>query len=166
MFKRLFTTRNLVLSAILAALYAALTLLLAPISYGEIQCRVSEAMTMLPVLLPQAIPGLAVGCLIANLIGSATPWDVIFGTLATLIAAILTYRTRNVLTGKAKLPLLSALWPILLNALIVGAVLSLTLHIPFFATALSVGIGEAVAVALGVLLVKALERVDLSAWKI
>ncbi len=166
MFKRLFTTRNLVLSAILAALYAALTLLLAPISYGEIQCRVSEAMTMLPVLLPQAIPGLAVGCLIANLIGSATPWDVIFGTLATLIAAILTYRTRNVLTGKAKLPLLSALWPILLNALIVGAVLSLTLHISFFATALSVGIGEAVAVALGVLLVKALERVDLSAWKI
>lgn len=166
MFKRLFTTRNLVLSAILAALYAALTLLLAPISYGEIQCRVSEAMTMLPVLLPQAIPGLAVGCLIANLIGSATPWDVIFGTLATLIAAILTYRTRNVLTPKAKLPLLSALWPILLNALIVGAVLSLTLNLPFFAIALSVGIGEAVAVALGVLLVKALERVNLSGWKL
>ena len=135
MFKRLFTTRNLVLSAILAALYAALTLLLAPISYGEIQCRVSEAMTMLPVL-------------------------------ATLIAAILTYRTRNVLTPKAKLPLLSALWPILLNALIVGAVLSLTLNLPFFAIALSVGIGEAVAVALGVLLVKALERVNLSGWKL
>ena len=64
MFKKLLTTRSLCLSAIIAALYAALTLLLAPISYGNIQCRVSEAFTVLPMVLPQSIPGLFVGCLL------------------------------------------------------------------------------------------------------
>ena len=80
MFKKLLTTRSLCLSAIIAALYAALTLLLAPISYGNIQCRVSEAFTVLPMVLPQSIPGLFVGCLIANIF-SPTPsiWDIVFG---------------------------------------------------------------------------------------
>ena len=68
MFKKLLTTRSVCLSAMIAALYAALTLLLAPISYGAIQCRISEAMTLLPILLPQAIPGLVIGCLVANLL--------------------------------------------------------------------------------------------------
>ena len=88
MFKKLLTTRSLCLSAIIAALYAALTLLLAPISYGNIQCRVSEAFTVLPMVLPQSIPGLFVGCLIANIF-SPTPsiWDIVFGSLTTLIAA-------------------------------------------------------------------------------
>ena len=82
MFKKLLTTRSLCLSAIIAALYAALTLLLAPISYGNIQCRVSEAFTVLPMVLPQSIPGLFVGCLIANIF-SPTPsiWDIVFGSL-------------------------------------------------------------------------------------
>ena len=73
MFKDLRGVRYLCVSAAIAALYAALTLLLMPISYGNLQCRVSEALTILPVLLPEAVPGLTVGCLIANLIGSATP---------------------------------------------------------------------------------------------
>ena len=92
MFKKLLTTRSLCLSAIIAALYAALTLLLAPISYGNIQCRVSEAFTVLPMVLPQSIPGLFVGCLIANIF-SPTPsiWDIVFGSLTTLIAACGTY---------------------------------------------------------------------------
>ena len=67
MFKKLLTPRSLCMSAVIAALYAALTLLLAPISYGPIQLRLSEALTLLPMLLPQAVPGLFVGCLIANL---------------------------------------------------------------------------------------------------
>ena len=66
MFKKLLTTRSLCVSAVIAALYAAMTLLLAPISYGPIQLRLSEAMTLLPILLPQAVPGLFVGCLIAT----------------------------------------------------------------------------------------------------
>ncbi|HPR77140.1 MAG TPA: QueT transporter family protein, partial [Candidatus Limiplasma sp.] len=74
------SAKYITLSAIIAALYAAITLLFAPISYGPVQFRISEALTLLPVLFPQAIPGLTLGCLIANLLGSATPWDVIFGT--------------------------------------------------------------------------------------
>ena len=166
MFKRLFTTRSICLSGIIAALYAALTLLLAPISYGNIQCRVSEALTILPVLFPEAIPGLTVGCLIANLIGSATPWDVIFGTLATLLAAVLSWLTRKTLTraGKVELPLLSAVWPVLSNAVIVGLVLSFTFGLPLFLTMLEVGVGEAVAVAIGVALYPLLVRANLDRY--
>ena len=85
----------IVRAALIAALYAALTLALYPISYGPVQFRVSEALTLLPVFMPEAIPGLFVGCLLANLIGSATIWDIVFGSLATLIAAVLTYATRR-----------------------------------------------------------------------
>lgn len=141
MFRKLLTTRSLCLSAIIAALYAALTLLLAPLSYGAIQCRVSEAMTLLPLLLPQAIPGLFVGCLVANLYtGMLT--DVIFGSLATLIAAVGTYLLR-------KKPLLAALCPIVSNGVIVGLVLSLTQGLPLALTMLEVAVGETAAVVLG-----------------
>ena len=151
MFRKLLTTRSLCLSAIIAALYAALTLLLAPLSYGAIQCRVSEAMTMLPLLLPQAIPGLFVGCLIANLYtGMLT--DVIFGSLATLLAAVGTYLLR----GR---PVLSALCPIVANGVIVGLVLSVTNGLPVALTMLEVAAGETAAVALGcIVLVPAVRR--------
>ena len=68
-------TMFIVRSAVIAALYAALTLALYPISFGAVQFRVSEALTLLPIVMPEAIPGLFVGCLVSNLIGSATPWD-------------------------------------------------------------------------------------------
>ena len=158
MFRRLLNTRSLCLSAVIAALYAALTLLLAPISYGNLQCRVSEALTILPVLFPEAIPGLTVGCLLANLLGSATPWDVIFGTLATLIAAVLTYATRSALWTKWKLPVLSAVWPVLSNGIIVGIILSVTFNLPLFLTMLEVAVGELVALFIGLLLYPALEK--------
>ena len=124
MFKKLLTTRSLCLSAIIAALYAALTLLLAPISYGNIQCRVSEAFTVLPMVLPQSIPGLFVGCLIANIF-SPTPsiWDIVFGSLTTLIAACGTYALR-------KKPVLAAACPIVANGVIVGLMLALLYGLP------------------------------------
>ena len=166
MWKKMLSTPSLCLSAIIAALYAALTVLLAPISYGNIQCRVSEALTILPVFLPQAIPGLTIGCLIANLLGSATPWDVIFGTLATLLAALGTwalrrrtvqlplpvYKSGSLSAEHQPVPLLSALCPVVANAVIVGLVLSLTLGLPFLLTALEVGVGELVALLLGLIL--------------
>ena len=157
MFKKLLTTRSLCLSALIAALYAALTLLLAPISYGGIQCRISEAMTVLPILLPQAIPGLFVGCLIANLYtGMAT--DIIFGSLATLLAALATCLLR-------KKPLLAAACPVIANGLIVGAVLAMSNGWPFWLTALQVAAGETAAVALGMLiLLPAMRRIDLSKY--
>ena len=158
MFKKLLTTRSVCLSAMIAALYAALTLLLAPISYGAIQCRISEAMTLLPILLPQAIPGLVIGCLVANLLSPVAIWDVIFGTLATLIAALGTYQLR-------KKPLLAALCPVAANGVIVGVMLAVFYALPLWMTMLEVAVGEAVAVALGFILLAALRRVDLSRFQ-
>lgn len=158
MFKKLLTTRSVCLSAMIAALYAALTLLLAPISYGAIQCRISEAMTLLPILLPQAIPGLVIGCLVANLLSPVAIWDVIFGTLATLIAALGTYWLR-------KKTLLAALCPVVANGVIVGVMLAVFYALPLWMTMLEVAVGEAVAVALGFILLAALRKVDLSRFQ-
>lgn len=157
MFKKLLTTRSLCLSAIIAALYAALTLLLAPISYGNIQCRVSEAFTVLPMVLPQSIPGLFVGCLIANIF-SPTPsiWDIVFGSLTTLIAACGTYALR-------KKPVLAAACPIVANGVIVGLMLALLYGLPVALTMGEVAIGELGAVFLGMVLLTVLKsRVDLT----
>ena len=153
--KKLFTTRSITLSAAIAALYAALTLLLAPISYGDWQCRVSEALTMLPMLMPQAIPGLFVGCILANLLGpSAGITDIVFGSLATLIAAIGTwYFRRN--------KWLAAACPVAANGVIVGLVLSLSFNLPFFLTAIQVAAGELLAVLVGLVLIKALEKANI-----
>ena len=156
MFKKLLTPRSLCMSAVIAALYAALTLLLAPISFGPLQLRLSEALTLLPILLPQAIPGLFVGCLIANLYtGMLT--DIVFGSLATLIAAIGTYSLR-------RKPLLAAACPVAANALIVGLVLALSFHLPIPLIMLEVGLGELGAVALGCVILSAMKRakVDLT----
>ncbi len=160
--KSLFSVRSLCISAVIAALYAVLTVVLAPISYGAVQCRVSEALTILPVLLPEAVPGLAVGCLIANIFGSATVWDVVFGTLATLLAALGTRYFRKVTATRFDIPWLSALCPVIANGVIVGLVLHFTLHFPLFLTMLEVAAGEVGALAIGLILLPALRRVDLN----
>ena len=113
-------TEYLITGALIAAAYAGLTYLsnIFALAYGPIQLRVSEMLTILPVFTPAAIPGLTIGCFIAN-IGSFNMLDMIFGTAATLIAAILTYLLRNY---KVKgLPLLAALPPVIVNAVIIGA---------------------------------------------
>ena len=87
-----FQTRRLALAGLVAAVYAAATLILPIPQYMGVQFRVAEAMTVLPFLFPEAIPGLAVGCFLANLLGSPIMLDWIFGTLATLLAALLCAR--------------------------------------------------------------------------
>ena len=150
MFKKLLTPRSLCLSAVIAALYAALTMLLAPISYGPIQLRLSEALTVLPILLPQAVPGLFVGCLIANLYtGMLT--DIVFGSLATLIAAVGTYLLR-------KKPLLAAACPVVSNGVIVGLVLTATSNMPLLLTMGTVALGEIGAVIIGLILLGGMKR--------
>lgn len=150
MFKKLLTPRSLCLSAVIAALYAALTMLLAPISYGPIQLRLSEALTVLPILLPQAVPGLFVGCLIANLYtGMLT--DIVFGSLATLIAAVGTYLLR-------KRPLLAAACPVVSNGVIVGLVLTATSNMPLLLTMGTVALGEVGAVIIGLILLGGMKR--------
>ena len=137
----------------IAALYVVLTLLFAPISYGEVQVRISEALTILPFFTPSAIPGLFVGCLIANMIGGAVALDMVFGSIATLIGAVGTYLLRKKNRFLAPLP------PILSNAVIIPFVLyygyGVTLPIPLMM--LTVGAGEVVSAGLfGLLLQTAL----------
>ncbi len=81
--------------AVIAALYVVLTLVFAPISFGPVQVRIAEALCILPMFTPAAIPGLFIGCLIANLIGGGIMLDVIFGSIATLIGAVLGYMLRS-----------------------------------------------------------------------
>jgi len=149
--KKFFTVKTLCLSGIIAALYAGLTILLQAFSFGAIQVRVSEAMTLLPLLTPAAIPGLAIGCFIANLICS-TWQDWVFGTLATLIAAILTRKLRKNIY-------LAAAMPVLANALIIGPVLYWMVGGSWLFNILTVGVGEAIACfLLGIPLIKSLEK--------
>lgn len=140
-------TLYLVQSAIIAALYAAVTYFIAPISYGAQQFRISEALTILPVLTPAAIPGLTVGCLLSNLSSPYGIIDIICGTLATFLAAVCTRMTRKILFKN--IPFLSFFFPVLFNGIIIGAEISFLMPEGFsFATfvtiGLSVAFGEAV----------------------
>ena len=110
-------------AAAIAAIYVVLTLIFAPISYGEVQVRISEALTILPFFTPAAIPGLFIGCLIANFLGGSIILDVIFGSIATLIGAAGTYLLRNN-RWLAPLP------PIISNAIIVPLVLRYGYGVP------------------------------------
>ncbi len=128
-------------AAMIAAIYVVLTAIFAPISFGEIQIRIAEMLTVLPLFTPAAIPGLFVGCLIGNIIGGAVLPDIICGSLATLIGAVGTYVMRKNFQKLAVLP------PILANILIVPFVLryayGILLPIPFLM--FTVGVGEIIS---------------------
>ena len=154
-------TRRLARGAVIAALYTALTLLLAPISYGQFQVRLSEAMTLLPILLPEAVPALAIGCLLSNILGGCTIFDIVFGTLATLLAALCTRRLR----GKFWL---AAAMPVVFNGVIVGAVVHYCYSpaFPLPLCMLTVAIGEAIAcMIVGPLLIGALRRIPVRVFE-
>ena len=152
---RNFSAKKLARGAVIAALYAALTIALAPISYGAVQVRISEAMTLLPILMPEAVAGVTLGCFLANLLGGSMLPDIVFGTLATFLAALATRRLRQRLIP-------AALMPVLFNGLIVGPVVHFCYapEMPLLLCMLSVAAGEAVAcLVLGPLLIRALRRI-------
>ena len=158
-------------TAVIAALYAAITLAvmtLVPIpglNHGPIQFRVSEALTMLAVFTPAAIPGLAIGAFLANLLGPYGPPDMIFGTLASLLAALCSYWLRNI--QWKKLPILSGIPPVLFNAVIIGAMIAYFFMDTFawqnvLLFGAQVGLGQLVVVyGLGLPLVVALRKTKL-----
>ena len=142
-------------AAMIAAIYVVLTYIFAPISFGDIQVRIAEALTILPIFTPAAIPGLFVGCLIGNITGGAILPDIIFGSLATLIGAVFTYLLRK------KSQFLCVLPPIVSNIVIVPLVLKLgygiNLPLPFLM--LTIGIGEVISCGvLGLILYYALRK--------
>lgn len=129
----------LIQAALIAAVYAALTIALGYLSFGPIQFRIAEALTVLPAILPASIPGLFVGCILANLLGGFGPVDIIFGSLATLIAALATYYLR-------KQRFIFPLPPAIFNGLIVGSYVYLLFDktYPWILTILFIAISELV----------------------
>ena len=153
-------TRTIVRCALIASLYTAVSLVLAPIAFGAVQARVSEAFTLLPVLVPDAVVGVTLGCFLTNLVGVFTganvlgALDIVFGTAATLTAALCTRR----------------LAPVLINAVVVGAELAWAFGPRTFAGFLlqagGVALGQLFSCfALGLPLVRIIEKTPaLRAW--
>ena len=139
----------------IAAIYVVLTYVFAPISFGEIQVRIAEALTILPLFTPAAVPGLFIGCLVGNIIGGALLPDIVFGSIATLIGAICTYLLRN------QKPVFGTIPPMVSNTIIVPFVLKyaygVALPIPFLMV--TVGVGEIISCGiLGMIVYYALNR--------
>ena len=128
--------KKIVLSGMIAALYASLTVALSPISFGPVQFRVAEALTLLPFFMPEAIPGLFIGCFLSNLAGGLGLIDIIVGSGATLLAAWLTFKMPSIW--------LAAVPPVVINALAVGTYLGIITDIPVIYSIIYIGISQAV----------------------
>ena len=131
------TNRHITMSAAIAALYVVLTVVFAPISFGAMQVRIAEMLTILPLFTPTAIPGLFIGCILGNILGGAILPDIFFGSLATLIGAVGSYMLRSN-RWLAPLP------PIISNTIIVPFVLKYGygVDLPVILMMLYVCIGE------------------------
>lgn len=142
-------------AGIIAAVYALMTLMLPFLSYGAVQVRFSEALTVLPWFTPAAVPGLFVGCLLANFFGSPLGMlDVVLGSMTTLVAAFM--------ASKIKVRELVPLPSILLNSLVIPYVLFKALGLPYLPSVLYIGIGQTIAVyGLGYPLMRFIEKTPL-----
>lgn len=157
-------TTYIVEAGLIAAIYFCLNFVSSAVGlgFGPIQLRLSESLCLLPILMPSAVPGLAVGCALANIMSPYGVIDIAVGSLATLIAALLTRRFRNI-TWK-NIPFLSALMPIIINGIIVGAEIAFfqpvsgARFITFLITVGEVAAGELIAMILAVLLLKGLKK--------
>ncbi len=145
--------RRLTRAAIIAAAYIALVFAFQFASFGPIQFRVAEALTLLPMVYPEAIAGIYVGALLANVLGGYGPWDIFGGSLVSLLAAVVTYRYRHQ-------PAVAYASPILLNAFLVSLYLRFIFEVPsYWLLVLSIGVGQAVVVlGLGVPLLRFLQK--------
>lgn len=137
---RMSGTAFLTQAAMIAAIYVVLTMVFAPFGFGQVQIRLAEALTILPIFTPAAIPGLFVGCFIGNILGGAIVLDVVFGSLATLLGAVGTYLLR-------KNKWLAPIPPILVNVVVVPFVLKYgyAVPLPIPLMMLTVGVGEVIS---------------------
>lgn len=144
-------------AGVIAAVYIVITVLVGAfnLASGSIQVRLSEALCILPVFTPAAIPGLVIGCFLGNVLTGCVVWDILLGTLATLLGALGTYYLR-------KQKYVYTLPPIISNALIVPFVLKFAYNMPgpWWLFSVTVGAGEFIAVGIfGFILKKALDKV-------
>lgn len=132
------TVKKIVMTGLIAAIYAVATIALPFASYNAIQFRFSEVLTLMAFVDSSYIPGLVLGCAIANMFSPLGIIDVLVGTSATFISVFLISKTKNLFVA--------TLWPAISNSLIVGAELYFVSHQPFLLSSLQVGIGEFVVV--------------------
>ncbi|EQK42541.1 MULTISPECIES: QueT transporter family protein [Paraclostridium] len=150
--------KKLVTTALVAAIYATLTLVLGAISYGPIQFRVAEIMVLLPFIKKDYIWGLTIGCFLANIIGPYGVPDIIFGTTATFLSVYAVYMTSKMMDGKKYALLVSSIWPTVINAIIIGIMLNIFFGLPLMLSMAQVGFGQFVVITIiGVPLYKSLE---------
>ena len=149
--KRIFTPRFIAEAGIIAALYFVLTMAAQPISFGPLQVRISEALCILPFFTPAAIPGLFIGVVLANLAGSPLgPYDILFGSLATLAAAAMTYGIGRIGTKQGSFDAKIAKWflplpAVVINAFVIAAILQYYLQLPYWLMVGYVAAGQAIA---------------------
>jgi len=155
-----FSIKDLSIAGLVAAVYAVLTLAFQPISFGVYQVRIAEALTVLPFLIPAAIPGLYIGCLLANIIGGMGWMDILIGPLITLAAAFMTYWISTIKNIKTTVLLvLAPLPPVILNALGVSAYLAPIIGVGFWFCVQMIGLGQVAACyAIGLPLLLLLRR--------
>lgn len=142
--KNNFDIATMAYGAVIAALYVVLTMPFASFASGPIQFRLAEALTILPYFTPAAIPGLTIGCFLANLLSGAAALDLVFGTMATLIGSLISYSLR-----RQKWP--ACLPPILSNAIIIPWVLRFAYGAPDAIPYLMVSIGLSECISVGIL---------------
>lgn len=139
---------SIIKPALIAAIYVVLTLILAPISFGPIQFRISEMLVLLAFINPIYILGLTLGCLLSNIFGGYGIMDIVFGTLATFLSVTAISLTSKYIKSYTIGLIIASLWPTIFNSIIVGWMLSVVMNIPLVLTAFQVGVGEFVVVTI------------------
>ena len=121
--KKVFSTKRLCRAGVIAALYVVLTFAFSAFAFGPFQVRPAEALCILPLFFPEAIPALTVGCLLSNMLSQYTIYDMVFGSLATLIAAFGTYFIGKTIKKHPWKILLGGAFPVLVNAIIIPLII-------------------------------------------
>lgn len=140
--------KSIATTAIVAALYATVTMSLSFISYGPVQFRLAEIMTLLPLLNKKYILGLTLGCFLSNVLGTLGIVDIIFGTIATFISVYLVYLTGKLMKDKKGRFIIASLWPTIVNAIIIGAELKIFFGFPLILSMIQVGFGQFVVITI------------------
>ncbi|MCD7893773.1 MAG: QueT transporter family protein [Erysipelotrichaceae bacterium] len=142
--------KMIALNAMVACVYAVMTIACSAISYGGIQFRISEVLIFLAFYNKKYFPGLIIGCFLANIPSSLGIYDMVFGTLATALACVAMYKANNLYVG--------AILGGIINGSIVGAELYFILDLPFLFNAFTVFLGEVAVLIIGAILFKLLEK--------
>lgn len=144
-------TQKLVRAALIAAIYVLLVYIFAGASFGIFQFRPAEALTLLPMIYPEAVPALFVAVLLSNILGGLGPWDIFGGSLVTLLAAWVTYRYKYTWVAYAS--------PIVLNAFLISIYLRFIFEVPYLLSVIGIGLSQCVSVlALGIPLMRLLKE--------